>query len=251
MKAIFRGSRCAPYLRTAASCSSVRRCALALILAVPSTCCMAAVFERDWKTSGDGLLTYDDLNRREWLDLSESLLSHFPTPQLDNALAEIRPGGLFDGFTLATKADVTALSQSAGIDTSSLDYSTNHIATNRLIGLLGVTFQYLDSNLSEKSLLGFIQPVNPPLTPPSSSGAFFDDRFSPDTGQGVWAGVFIGLGGDFFENGGNRNPNYVSLMLYRAVPEPPTILLARSALSRRSLCRTAHQLISSAGGPKW
>ena len=34
----------------------------------------AEVFERDWKTPGDGLLTYDDVNRQEWLDLTETQL---------------------------------------------------------------------------------------------------------------------------------------------------------------------------------
>ena len=241
MKTIFRGSLRAPYWRTARSCSSVGRCALAFLLAVPSTCCTAAVFERDWKASGDGLLTYDDVNRREWLDLSESLLSHFAGPQLDNALAEIRPGGLFDGFTWATKADVTALSQSAGIDTSSFDYSTNHVATSRLIELLGANYQYSDSVLTETSSRGFVQPINPsdalpPPVPPSSDGAFFDVRFFTTTGQGVWAGVGIGRGDDFFEIGGSRNPSYVSLMLSRAVPEPPTILLGALGAYRGDLC---------------
>ena len=45
----------------------VLRSVLASLLA--ANLCSAAVFERDWKTPGDGLLTYDDVNRREWLDL--------------------------------------------------------------------------------------------------------------------------------------------------------------------------------------
>lgn len=35
----------------------------------------AAVISRDWKTPGDGLLTYDDVNQRVWLDLTESRLA--------------------------------------------------------------------------------------------------------------------------------------------------------------------------------
>jgi hypothetical protein len=35
------------------------------------------VISRGWKTPRDGLLTYDDVNRREWLDLTESVLSQF------------------------------------------------------------------------------------------------------------------------------------------------------------------------------
>ena len=44
--------------------------ALALVLAAVQS--QAAVFERDWLAPGDGLLTYDDVNKREWLDLSVS-----------------------------------------------------------------------------------------------------------------------------------------------------------------------------------
>jgi hypothetical protein len=55
------------------------RIAAYLVLTIAATQAEAAVFERDWKTPGDGLLTYDDVNRRVWLDLSETLLSsQFP-----------------------------------------------------------------------------------------------------------------------------------------------------------------------------
>ncbi len=78
----------------------------------------AAVSERDWKAPGDGLLMYDDVNRREWLDLSLSRLDQFPEPRLDNAIAEIGQGGVFDRFTWAKREDVRALAESAGIDAS-------------------------------------------------------------------------------------------------------------------------------------
>jgi hypothetical protein len=45
---------------------------------------LAGVFSRDWKTPGDGLLTYDDVNQREWLDLSVSRLDQFPVPRFEN-----------------------------------------------------------------------------------------------------------------------------------------------------------------------
>jgi hypothetical protein len=35
----------------------------------------AAVVERDWKNLGDGLLTYDDVNNREWLAILGAHLS--------------------------------------------------------------------------------------------------------------------------------------------------------------------------------
>jgi hypothetical protein len=48
------------------------RIAAYLVLSVAATQAEAAVFERDWKAPGDGLLTYDDVNQRVWLDLSET-----------------------------------------------------------------------------------------------------------------------------------------------------------------------------------
>ena len=46
-----------------------------LLLLLLPTSLNAAVIERDWQTPGDGLLTFDTVNQREWLDLSETLLS--------------------------------------------------------------------------------------------------------------------------------------------------------------------------------
>jgi hypothetical protein len=73
----------------------------------------AAVFERDWKTPGDGLLTFDDVNKREWLDLSESLLYQFPGDTLEarykSVVVQTLPGGLFENFTIAKSSDVIAL----------------------------------------------------------------------------------------------------------------------------------------------
>ena len=61
---------------------------------------------------GDGLLTYDDVNHREWLDLTVSALSQFGgsvTDRIQRARAELQPGGLFEGFTGANSLDIAAL----------------------------------------------------------------------------------------------------------------------------------------------
>jgi hypothetical protein len=81
----------------------------------------AAVISRDWKTPGDGLLTYDDVNQREWLDLSQTLLtSQFPGATQEDryqyVASQTAPGGLFAGFSVAKSVDVIALAQSAGIN---------------------------------------------------------------------------------------------------------------------------------------
>jgi hypothetical protein len=94
----------------------------------------AAVHERDWIVSGDGLLTFDDVNNREWLDLT---VTH--PAGLACVLTEVDEGGRFAGFMVATFADVHTLAQSAGIDTTTLDYEVNHVAALTLINLLGET----------------------------------------------------------------------------------------------------------------
>lgn len=209
---------------------------LALVTAGTTNDTSAAVIKRDWKVPGDGLLTYDDVNQREWLDLSASLLNQFAAPRLENALAQISPNGIFEGFTWASHDDVAALSQSAGINTLSWDFAVNRVATRQLIDLLGITSQRSDYLLTDVSSRGFIKPITPvselppvppgyPPYPPSSDGAYFDVRYLTTTGEGIWAGAAIGHGDDVFEMGGDRFPNHVGLMLFQNVPEPAALTL--------------------------
>ena len=105
----------------------------------------AAVFERDWLSPGNGLLTFDDVNQREWLDLSESLLEQFSGDTLEknypSVVAETRVGDIFEGFSVAKGEDAEALAISGGIDIvlriGSFDH--NLIPTTNIINLLGVT----------------------------------------------------------------------------------------------------------------
>jgi hypothetical protein len=187
-------------------------CALVLF----ATYCPAAngaVFERDWTTPGDGLLTYDDVNRREWLDLSVSRLDQFPQPRLENALAEIGPGGIFEGFTFAERADVIPFAQSAGINTSTFNFATNEQPTADLIELLSVTFQ----NSATVRSIGYIdEPTGNPRV-----GADFHVQFNSITGEGSMAGLF--LSGDLL------SITVPGLMLFRNIPEPSWGLLVLEA----------------------
>jgi len=94
----------------------------------------AAVFERDWNVEGDGLLTYDDVNQREWLDVPETVLANYPAG-LDGVLEELQTGERLAGFTWATRADVSALAESAGIEPNVAKIS-HYRETIRLINLL-------------------------------------------------------------------------------------------------------------------
>ncbi|MCC6493694.1 MAG: hypothetical protein IT424_11825 [Pirellulales bacterium] len=195
----------------------------------------AAVIERDWKTPGDGLLTYDDVNKREWLDLSQTLLtSQFPgedaSPYVTRenryqyVVAQTELGGRFGGFAVAKRPDVIALADSAGINTS-FRGAPNSVAALTLAQLVGFTVERstglgLSIGLLDEpsSGIGIHAPIRPGAhidSLPNQAGlAFGEAHFEYRTPPGV--------------------------MLFRVVPEPSAISLAFLAsvihllLSRRS-----------------
>ena len=174
------------------------------------------MFERDWQMPGDGLLTYDDVSRREWLDLSVSRLNQFPEPQLENAIAEIMPGGLFEGFNLASRSDVLALAESGGVDTSTSNLAVNQIAMSELIELLGSTFAR-DTPVFIRRSVGFIDEVdtNPPMA--HQMGVVLRVIAIPYSDAGT-AGLYFSSSDDSLFQGST------GLMLYRVVPEPSTLM---------------------------
>lgn len=178
---------------------------LIVLMASSARSARAAVFGRDWQTTGDGLLTYDDVNRREWLDLSVSRLDQFPEPRLENAIAQIAPGGIFEEFAWAKREDVRSFAESAGIDTSTSDITVNDVTTREVIGLLGPTSQSTHG-LRSIGLIDELQTRYPNL-PPYDGAAFLIN-------YGGFAGVFLSLPDDLL------TPNSNGLMLYRVVPEP-------------------------------
>jgi hypothetical protein len=193
----------------------------------------AAVFERDWKTAGDGLLTYDDVNHRVWLDLSQTILSsqfpgEVPSQQATRenryqyVVSQTGPGGMFEGFTVAKRGDVIALAESAGIDTSTLDENVNADSAAVLTGFLGITvlegtakisIGILDEPLVVNSQ-GSIRPSASIFNTPSQAG--------------------LAIGPYHFQH--TAPPG---VMLYRAaIPEPATLLLAILSAVAILLCRS-------------
>jgi hypothetical protein len=170
--------------------------------------CRAAVFERDWQAPDDGLLTFDDVDNREWLDLSVSRFDQFPEPRLENAIAELAPGGLFEGFTWAKRNDVRRLAESAGIDTSTSNFAINGSPTIELIRLVGPTFE----NMHFLRSIALID--EPQVTYPfiAYDGAAFLVNY------GGLAGLASPLNDDELVMAN-------ALLLYRTVPEPSTSLL--------------------------
>ncbi len=109
---------------------SIAFCCLSLADFTP-----AAVISRDWLALGDGLLTYDTTNRREWLDITVTEDSYSGNAVLQ-LVDELKPGGLFEAFSVASGDDVLMFATSAGIDTTTKNFARNSDAAIRLIGLL-------------------------------------------------------------------------------------------------------------------
>src|SRR5436309_6392015 len=68
-----------------------------------------AIISRDFRAPGDGLLTYDDVTQREWLDITETNHSTLAAVQ-----RSLQLGGSLFGFNIATVDDVRSLAASAG-----------------------------------------------------------------------------------------------------------------------------------------
>ena len=179
------------------------------------------VISRDWKTPGDGLLTYDDVNKREWLDLSESRLSTFPgdtaVERYQSVLYALAAGGGLEGFIAASSNDLRELASSAGISTGSLD-SINDQPTRRLISLVGATAAFPVSGSEFATSL--LHDLN---TNPTESGMnFFGDVFVVRIGEMRGsAGILIRTGIEPFQIAG------LGVWLYRnEIPEPGSLVIA-------------------------
>jgi hypothetical protein len=146
----------------------------------------AAVISRDWTTPGDGLLTYDDVNQREWLDLSETALSsQFPGATQEAryvyVVEQTTTGGIFDGFRVAKSSDVVALAQSAGINTATNSAALNLAPTLALANLVSITHQGANGN---KFAVGAIDEVSGAQTPARLSGILYT-AFNTQAGLGL------------------------------------------------------------------
>ena len=113
--------------------------AIACVLIIISTVTNAALFEVDWKTPGDKLLTLDTDTGIEWLDLTETTGYSYKAIS-----SELVFGGLYDGFMYANRSDVYQLIDNAGIlpaeilPASSSDPAVHNAALD-LMNMIGIT----------------------------------------------------------------------------------------------------------------
>lgn len=187
----------------------------------------AGVISRDWKTPGDGLLTYDDVNQREWLDLPYLIdefpvISRDPEKRLELVLPELEPGGSLEGFVVASSADVIELAISAGIYTSSSEFDVNELATLTFLDLIGRTRVGDGAN-------GLLSEFDDATNGPSRIVANIAVAPSSQT---------VGL--RFFPASESSNdiPTLTtSVMLYRNVPEPSGLTVVALAFSLIALAQ--------------
>lgn len=206
--------------------TSVARLAVSLLaIALLCDAAIGGVISRDWKSPGDGLLTYDDVNRREWLDLSQTILSsQFPglvsSPHFTRenryqyVTSQTGAGGLFAGFLAANRADVELLALSAGINTALLG-PANLVPAETLAQHIGITYE---ANNGFRVSVGLL---DEPLQ--NQSGTLIR--------PGVELYVAASQAGIAVSPGHFQYPASPGVMLYRAVPEPSTIALAACALA--------------------
>lgn len=187
----------------------------------------AELIARDWLAPGDGLLTYDPIHQREWLDIPVSELSQFGST-IDEAVVvaelELLPGGRFEGFHFADREDVEQLVSASGFDQSSFekrvetaDQMRNLIRHLDGLGAVpepsgtGGTVGVIDEFLFEG------QPFYP-----TRVAAFMSLSGRTPTRPDGLGTLAFGNQGDFFTRSCVRH----GMMLYRnAAPEPATATL--------------------------
>lgn len=189
----------------------------------------AAVISRDWKTPGDGLLTLDTVNKREWLDLSQTLLSdQFPgsganflevrEARYQYVVGQTAQGGLFEEFTVAKSPDVIALAQSVGSGHIFPYEQIKASRTRALIALLGPTLvHYSERGIERIETMGLLDEIviRQPRNFRVSAVFVVDNR--QESG--------LQLGSRHVQS--DVPPG---VMLYRVVPEPSAVILVVSML---------------------
>ena len=132
---------------------------LLLIIAALTHCATAepAVISMDLYQSGDGLLTYDTISHRQWLDLSQN----YGQP-IANVEQSLEPGGHLYGFLFATPADVFALAASAGYLGTDAYSPQDFAIANELNDLLGQDFTYVTDVDNRSPTSPYDKPMSTP-----------------------------------------------------------------------------------------
>jgi hypothetical protein len=95
----------------------------------------AALIDVDWQTSGDAKLLFDASTGMQWLDLSMTANRSY-----NQVIANLGPGEVYDGFRVATQAEVLDMWSHAGITNYERLWTVGQYpAVNDLVTRLGPT----------------------------------------------------------------------------------------------------------------
>lgn len=128
----------------------------------------------DWKTGGDGLLTYDSNTGNYWLDLTQTQGMSY-----NSVVASLAPGGLYEGFRVATYAEARQLFADGDIPDLFNSSPPSAVEVSRIqsiLDLIGRTATYSASHPNYQTLeeysFGMVSPVDftPALLPANSVG---------------------------------------------------------------------------------
>lgn len=119
--------------------------AATLLLSITST--QAALVESDWKNTGDALATLDTDTGIEWLDLTQT-----DYMSINQAEGLTGTGGIFDGWRLPTRAEVTQMmvnafpSQAASVQGNSGYWDITNATTDNEADRFRALFGETDTN---------------------------------------------------------------------------------------------------------
>jgi hypothetical protein len=116
----------------------VKSIALTALTLIFSASSHSALIDIDWQTPGDNLIIRDTSSGLDWLDLRVTAdISH------NMVVANLESGGTFDGFRLATQAEVIELWASAGITNNERVWVTGQFEPVKdLVDRLGTTTMF-------------------------------------------------------------------------------------------------------------
>lgn len=98
----------------------------------------AAVIDMDWENPGDAKLLFDTDTDKRWLDLSVTADQSY-----NSVVANLGPGQVYEGFRVATQAEVLELWSHAGITNYERVWTVGQYpAVNNLVNRLGPTTMF-------------------------------------------------------------------------------------------------------------
>lgn len=164
----------------------------ALVTVLFSTTTNAALVERDWKTSGDNLITYDPGTNLDWLELTASLGVSY-----NSMILEFGVGGQYEGFRYATQADILTLWGNAGTQATTGDMfgdPAGFAATQDLLTKLGIQRTDIKPTYTQYLTSAFYQGSDPTTSDTPIALLSWTDAFNPSYNNNIHAGTWVKSG---------------------------------------------------------